>query len=116
MGVSTKACEEWLGRVYLSMNRCKCVEEMKAFDGAARTVRLPILMSEDKRRASGAVDHTRGKNAKDTAVPVGIVEDDAFGREGLVRVAAWSAHGFELGLDGGESLGFGGTTGLIEAV
>ena len=84
MGVSTEACEEWLGRVYLSVNRGKCVEEMKAFDGAARTVGLPILVSEDESRTSGAVDDARGKNAKDAAVPVGIVEDETFD-EGICR-------------------------------
>jgi len=45
-------------------------------------------------------------------VPVRVVEDDAAGGEGFVGVA----HGFELGLDGGEGLRFGGATIVVEAV
>src|SRR5579862_833119 len=107
MRVSAEAREEWLGIVQLSMNRSKSLEEVKAFDGASRTVGLSVLMSEDERRAPGAVDDARGENAEDAAMPVRIVEDETFRGCGK---------GCELSLDGLERLCFGRATFVVQAV
>src|ERR1700710_396804 len=83
------------------MNRSKCVQQVKSGDRAAGAMGLTLLMSEDQGRSASAVDDAGGKNTKHASVPVRIVEDDATGREGLVRIT----HGGELGLDGGKGLG-----------
>ena len=76
---------------------------MEAGDGAAGAVGLAIFVGEDERGAAGAVDYARGEDAEHAAMPVGVVEDDAVGGVGLGRRS--SAHGFELGVDGGRGRG-----------
>ena len=110
VGVASEASEE-RGEVPM-MDGGEGVEEVEAGDGAAGAVGLLVFVGEDEGGAAGAVDYAGGEDAEDSAMPGGVVEDDASGGEGLVRVA----HGFELALDGVEGVGFGGATGGVEAV
>ena len=53
------------------------VEQMEAGDRAAGAVGLAIFVRDDQRGLTGAVDHARGEDADDAAMPAVAVDDDA---------------------------------------
>ena len=61
------------------------VEQVEAGDGAAGAVGLAVGVGEDEGGAAGAVDDAGGEDAEDAAMPVGVVEDEAFGGVGAGR-------------------------------
>ena len=60
------------------------VEEMEAGDGATGAVSLLVFVGEDEGGAAGAVDYAGGEDAEDSAMPLGVVEDEDFGGIGGV--------------------------------
>ena len=114
MGVASEAGEGGGGVLPGMVDGGKGVEEVEAGMERPEPWACSVFVGEDEGGAAGAVDDPGGEDAEDSAVPVGVVEDDAAGGEGFGF--GLSAHGFELGFDGGEGLSFGGAAGGVEGV
>src|SRR5580692_11307222 len=70
-------------------------EQMEAGDGAAGAVGLTVFMTQNECGAACALDHTRGEDAEDAAMPSFAVDDEA----ALLVDRARSKHGIELDFD-----------------
>src|ERR1039457_1837677 len=59
--------------------RFQSIQQVKWPDGAARAVRYLAVAGDDKRRPAVALDHARGRDADDAAVPAIAVNHHAEG-------------------------------------
>ena len=111
MGVASEAVEERCGGVR-GVRSGDGVQQVEARNGAARTVRVAIGVGDNECGAARALHHARGQNAQHTAMPLGIVEDEALAR--VLVCGAAQAH--QLSVDGLQRARLGGAAFLIEAV
>ncbi len=63
----------------MSVDGGERVEQVEACDGPAGAVGVAIVGGHDEGGAAGAVDHARGEDAEDAAVPLRVIEHDALG-------------------------------------